>query len=115
MGEVASSTHDGIEATGAMQASYRMDVAGVTVAPAAGLEYVHLFENGFDESGAPGFTVTASSRNANSLRPFIGASAARSFITGNGLIIIPHADLAWSHELFSAARHRTSGWRQLHR
>jgi len=80
-----------------------MTWSGVTVAPAAGLGYVHLFEGSFTETGAPGFDLAVSRRNADSLRPFVGATAARSFTTEDGLVVTPKLDLVYSHELMNAA------------
>ena len=97
--ETASSSHGGDEATAALAASRRYDVSGVTLIPSAGLDYVHLAEAGFAESGSPGFDLTVSHRNADSLRPFLAAGAAKSFTTAGGATVTPELDLAWSHEL----------------
>jgi fibronectin-binding autotransporter adhesin len=101
LGETASSSHDGQEATGALQATRRFVLDGVALLPAAGLQYAHLFEGGYSESGASGFDLAVSSRNADSLRPFAGMSAAKAFATDNGAVLIPEADLAYSHEMFN--------------
>lgn len=103
LGETASSAHDGHEATGALQARTRYVLGGVTFVPAVGLDYVHLFETAFAESGAPGFDLAVSSRNADSLRPFLGASAAKAFTTAGGTVLVPEADLGYSHELLNTA------------
>lgn len=44
LGETASSDHDGHEANAALQARTRLVAGGVTITPAAGLQYTHLFE-----------------------------------------------------------------------
>ena len=103
VGVTASSTHDGDEANAALQASTRLDLGAVTVVPSAGLDYVHLAEAGFTESGAPGFDLAVSHRSANSLHPFIAADAAESFATAGGAVITPSADIAYSHETLNAA------------
>jgi fibronectin-binding autotransporter adhesin len=100
LGETASSSHDGQEATGALQATRRFVLDGISLLPAAGLQYAHLFEGGFSESGASGFDLAVSSRNADSLRPFVGASASKAFTTDH-MVLIPEADLAYSHEMFN--------------
>jgi fibronectin-binding autotransporter adhesin len=74
---------------------------GVSLLPAAGLQYAHLFEGGYSEGGASGFDLAVSSRNADSLRPFLGASAAQAFTTEDGLVLIPEADISYSHEMFN--------------
>jgi outer membrane autotransporter protein len=101
LGETASSNHDAHEANAALQARTRLLANGITVTPAIGLQYTHLFEMGFTESGASGFDLSVARRNSDSLRPFIGASARKSFMTGGGVRLTPEADLTYSHELFN--------------
>ncbi|HZB90496.1 MAG TPA: autotransporter domain-containing protein, partial [Stellaceae bacterium] len=102
LGETASSSHDGQEATGALQATRRFVLDGVSLLPAAGLQYAHLSEGGYSENGASGFDLDVASRNADSLRPFVGVSAATALTTENGAVLIPEADLGYSHEMFNA-------------
>jgi fibronectin-binding autotransporter adhesin len=94
VGETASSSHGADEATGAVQAARRFDLGGVTLLPAAGLQYVHLFDGGFSESGAPGFDLDVSRRNSDSLCPFVGMSAAKAFTTEDGLHLVPEANIS---------------------
>ncbi|MDE2166037.1 MAG: autotransporter domain-containing protein [Alphaproteobacteria bacterium] len=101
VGEAATSTHDGHEATAAMQATTKLTLGRLSLVPAAGFEYVHLYETGFTESGAPGNNLTVSSRNSDSLRPFLGVTAKESFTSASGTVWTPEADLAYSHELFA--------------
>jgi autotransporter-associated beta strand protein len=101
LGETASSTHSGHEATAAVQATTRLALGRIAIVPAAGLEYVHLYETGFTESGAPGFDLQVASRNSGSLRPFIGIEASEAFTTAGGTVWTPEADLKYSHELFN--------------
>ena len=101
LGATASSHHDGHEADADLQARARLDVSGFTIVPAAGLEYVHLYETGFTESGAPGFDLTVSNRNSDSLRPFVGASVERRSTMENGIVLTAEADFAFSYELFA--------------
>jgi outer membrane autotransporter protein len=101
VGETASSNHDGHEATGALQARTRLAFNGINIVPTVGLEYVHLLEAGFQESGAPGFDLNGASRNADSLRPFVAVGASEAFTTASGMRLVPEADLRYSHELFN--------------
>jgi outer membrane autotransporter protein len=98
-GETARSSHGGNEATAAMQASLYLSAHGIALTPKAGVDYVHLFEDGFSESGSPGFDLIGAHRNSDSLRPFIGGAAAKSFTSDDGLVVTPVLDLAYSHEL----------------
>jgi fibronectin-binding autotransporter adhesin len=101
LGATAISNHDGHEANAALQARTRLIAGGIAVTPAAGLQYTHLFETAFTESGASGFDLSVAKRNSDSLRPFLGVSAEESFTTANGTMLTPEADLAYSHELFN--------------
>ncbi len=99
VGEVASSSHTGHEFDGALQVSRRFDLGGLTVLPEAGLQYVHLYERGFDEAGAPGFNLTVASRNSDSVRPFLGARFVKPWLTDGGMHMAVEADFAYSREL----------------
>ena len=93
-----SSGHDGQEVTAALQAHANLDFSGLTVTPAAGVQYVGLSENAFSESGSPFYDLSVSSRSSSSLQPFISASAAKSFITEGGMLLIPEIDIAFVYE-----------------
>lgn len=100
-GQTATSAHDGQEATASAQATTHLALGDLTLTPAAGFAYVHLYETGYTESGAPGNNLTVSSRNSDSLRPFIGATISRIFTADNGVRYMPEASLTYSHELFN--------------
>lgn len=100
-GQTAISAHDGQEATASAQATTHLALGGLTLTPAAGFAYVHLYETGYTESGALGNNLTVSSRNSDSLRPFIGMTASRMLTTDGGTRLLPEADLTYSHELFN--------------
>ena len=102
LGETATSGHAGGLTTAALQAEGRVDLDGVRLVPAAGLEYAHLYETGFAESGSPGFDLAVSGRNSNSLRPFAGVSAAKRLTGRNGLVWMPHAAVRYSYETMNA-------------
>jgi outer membrane autotransporter protein len=78
--------------------STRANFAGITFMPAAGLAYVHVAQNGVSENGAPGFNLNVNGNSANSLRPFVGLIAAKSYTTDGGMVITPEADIAYSYE-----------------
>jgi fibronectin-binding autotransporter adhesin len=98
LGQTASSSYNGQEANAALQVSARANFAGITFMPAAGLAFVHVAQNGVGESGAPGFNLSVNGNSANSLRPFVGVTAAKSYTTDGGTVITPEADIAYSYE-----------------
>jgi len=98
LGQTASSSYNGQEANAALQVSTRANFAGITFMPAAGLAYVHVAQTGVGESGAPGFNLSVNGNSANSLRPFISLTAAKSYTTDGGTVITPEADIAYSYE-----------------
>ncbi|HUD51502.1 autotransporter domain-containing protein [Parvibaculum sp.] len=106
-GETATASHGGDEISAALQASYRFDVAGLTLTPRAGAQYVHLAEESFSESGATGFNLDVAHRDADSLRPFIGVSAAKSLRTEGGTKLTPRLDVEYSRETMNNAPSNT--------
>jgi len=101
IGAVASSHHNGQEANAALQASMPFAFGNVVVQPAAGVNYTHLFENTFTETGATGFNLTSPTHDSDSLRPFISASASQAFTTASGMRVTPEADISYSYETMS--------------
>ncbi len=104
-GGVASSQHDAHEIVAGLQASYAVDLPQkVALTPRAGLDYLHLFEEGFKESGATGFDLTSESGDMDSLRPFVGVSVSREFVTDGGTKLTPQLDLTYSREVLDNGR-----------
>jgi outer membrane autotransporter protein len=96
----AKSKRDANEISAALQASYNVNLPdAVVLTPHAGLDYLHIFEDGFNEHGAGAFDLQADSNNTDSLRPQIGAGISRSFATDNGWHLIPAVDVTYSREV----------------
>ncbi|MDO8423141.1 MAG: autotransporter outer membrane beta-barrel domain-containing protein, partial [Parvibaculum sp.] len=102
-GDTATASHGGDEVSAAVQASIEFTVADVIVTPNAGLAYVRVAEESFNESGAPGFNLNVDSRTSNSLRPSVGLSAEKSFKTTSGTKLTPRVEIGYSHELMNDA------------
>jgi outer membrane autotransporter protein len=98
LGQTASSSYNGQEATAALQASAKLNAGGFTLLPAIGMVYAHASQNSASESGAPGFDLNVNSNSANSLRPFAAVTVAKNFTTGNGTVLTPEADISYSYE-----------------
>jgi fibronectin-binding autotransporter adhesin len=101
---VASESHGGDEATAAAQWALPLHAGALTVTPKAGLQFLHLAEAGFVESGAGGFDLSSGARSTDSLQPYVAVSAAESFTTTNGTRITPEVRLGYSHEVLSNNR-----------
>ncbi len=99
--ETASSAHEGNELDAALQARVRLDRGPVSVTPMAGLRVAALHENGFTETGAPGFNMTMPSQWTESVRPFAGVRFDTAVRTAGGMIVRPELDAAYSHELLN--------------
>jgi outer membrane autotransporter protein len=99
----AVESHSGTEENLALQAGYMMPVDGFTLIPRVGAQYVHLSQNGFSESGASGFDLTAPSSHIDSFQPVISISALRAFDV-SGMRVTPEVKLAYSHELLNTAQ-----------
>jgi outer membrane autotransporter protein len=100
VGETAQANHNAHEITAASQASYRLALGNLAIAPTVGFNYVHLFEMNYAEGGASGFNLNVADHDQDSLRPFIGASVSEAMMAG-GVHLVPEADLSYSHELFN--------------
>jgi fibronectin-binding autotransporter adhesin len=101
--------HNGNEFTLAGQWSLPLAVPGIggadaSLTPRAGLQFLHLGEGGFSESGAGGFNLSSGGRDTDSLQPYIGVTLAQSFVTDGGIRITPEARLGYARELLSNAR-----------
>ncbi len=104
-GGTAKSRHDAHELSAGLQASYRVDLPQkIALTPRLGLDYLHLFEDGFKENGTQDFDLQAKSGDLDSLKSSIGISVARTFETDRGTRITPQLDLTYSHEMLDNGR-----------
>ncbi|MDO8421636.1 MAG: autotransporter domain-containing protein [Parvibaculum sp.] len=102
-GQVASSSHEGDEVNAAIAAHVKLAAGDYVVTPKAGVSYVHLWEDGYTETGAPGFNLNVAAREIDSLRPFISVDVARSFTTAGGTKLTPHVNAGYSREVMDNA------------
>ncbi|HUK07771.1 MAG TPA: autotransporter domain-containing protein [Stellaceae bacterium] len=99
----AVSSPDGYEISSALQASHSMSIGNFRVTPKLGVQFVHLTQEDFSESGAGGFDLTGSKVGTESLRPFVAASASGNWIV-DGAEVTPELRLGYSREALSAVR-----------
>jgi outer membrane autotransporter protein len=103
----ASQSHSGNEATVAAQWSLPLPIAGygggiATLTPKAGIQYLHLSEDAFGETGAGGFDLGNSGHGTDSLQPYIGAALSQKFVTASGAQITPELRLGYAHDVFDS-------------
>ena len=101
----AREPHDGDEATAAAQIAVPTAVptalGPVTVTPRAGVQFLHLSESGFAETGASGFDLSSMGRSTDSLQPFIRVAATQILRTPDGTEIAPEIRFGYSREVLS--------------
>ena len=102
-GLVANSDHGGDEVNAAVALHVDYDFDGMVLTPKAGLRYTHLWEDGYTETGAPGFNLTVASDTADSLQPFVGAKLAKVFHSEGGTKLTPSASIEYAREVLDAA------------
>lgn len=102
-GLVANSDHGGDEVNAAVAVHVDYDFDGLVLTPKAGLRYTHLWENGYTETGAPGFNLTVARDTADSLQPFVGAKLAKVFHSAGGTKLTPSASIEYAREVLDAA------------
>jgi outer membrane autotransporter protein len=108
----ASQSHGGNEATAAAQWSLPLAIQGygsgiATLTPKAGVQFVHLSEDGFDESGASGFDLSSTNHGTDGVQPYIGAALAQKFVTDGGTEMTPELRFGYAREALSGSRFLT--------
>jgi fibronectin-binding autotransporter adhesin len=100
--------HSGDELTAAGQGVWPIAVPTMfglaTVTPKAGMQFVHLHEGGFSETGANGFDLSSVARTTDSFQPYLGIAAAQTFVTQGGVEITPELRLGYNREVLSNSR-----------
>jgi fibronectin-binding autotransporter adhesin len=100
----AQESHPGQEINLGTQIGVPLPLNAATLTPRAGLQYLHLHESGFSETGASGFDLSSGARNTDSLQPFVGMALAQTFITASGGQLATEGRLAYSRETLSNSR-----------
>ncbi len=105
----ASESHGGDEATFAAQWSMPLPVPGLaggsaTLTPKAGLQYVHLSEGAFTDTGAGAFDLSAAGRSADSFQPYFGFALSQRFTARGDTVVTPELRLGYAYETLSNAR-----------
>ena len=105
----AAESHGGNEATAGAQGARFFRFGEVALAAKAGVQYLHLGESGFAETGANGLDLVSGNRSTDSFQPYLRLSAARDFETADGLDLAPTVRLGYGREVLSNSRAVTVG------
>ncbi|MBW3541919.1 MAG: autotransporter outer membrane beta-barrel domain-containing protein [Planctomycetes bacterium] len=95
----ASAEFHGHQAMAYLEGGLTLNARSVLVQPLAGVQYVHLYQNDFTESGAGALDLSVDSTDADSLRPFIGARVSRPFYTSSCVLVVPEVRAQWMREV----------------
>jgi len=76
----------------------------VTLGPIAGLQYVHLDVDGFNEAGAGAANLAISSQEMNSLQSRVGGRADYHLLTSQTSSFAAELHAAWQHEFLDDSR-----------
>ena len=105
----AAEHHGANEATAAAQWSLPLQVQGLgqglaTLTPKAGIQFLHLGESGFTETGASGFDLSTAGHGTDSLQPFVELALSQKFVTADGTMTTPELRLGYDREALSGSR-----------
>jgi hypothetical protein len=88
---------------GAVQAAMPMQLGGLTVTPAAGLQVANVSTGGFVEHAHIRlFAVTGAASGGTTLRPYIRMAVGGNFVTASGLTVSPVASLGVTYQTGNA-------------
>ena len=106
-GGTAQSSPSGDQIVGNLDGGYDFHKNGWTFGPTAGVQYVHLDVDGYNETGLPGADLNVNENQADSLRSRLGGQMSYAF-QGCGLTFVPHLSASWQHEFLDQSRGITS-------
>lgn len=109
---MARSDHDGRHWLG--HAEFGVDLAAGsswTVEPAVQVDYVHLEQDGFTETGAtnPADNLTVKGRDDDSLRSQVKLRIAKAFGLGSSATLVAEVEGGWAHEFMDDDRVLVAG------
>ena len=104
----AAQAHNGDEFSIAGQWSLPRPVTGIAgtavVTPKIGVQFLHLSENGFKETGAGSFDLSSRGNDTDSAQPYLGLAASERFVAADGTEVTPEIRLSYNREVLSNKR-----------
>src|SRR5262249_40299800 len=94
--EQASARYSAISGQVFGEVGYGMSFGGVAIEPFAGLAWVYLNTESFNETGGVGALGASSTQNDVNYST-LGARWASNYLIPNGMMLMPRASLAWQH------------------
>jgi fibronectin-binding autotransporter adhesin len=107
IGGTARSNPDGDQIVGNLDGGYDFHSGAWTFGPTAGIQYVHLEVNGYDESGLTAGNLSVNDNQADSLRSRLGGRI-NYVLQHDGIVFTPHFAASWQHEFLDQSRGVTS-------
>jgi autotransporter-associated beta strand protein len=103
----ATGSPSGDQFGGDLDGGYEFHKGNWTFGPSAGLTYVNLGIDSFNESGAGAANLSINSESAESLRSRLGGTVRYDAKIGS-LVVTPHASAYWQHEFLDGGNFITS-------
>ena len=103
----AQSNPDGDQIVGNLDGGYDFHQGHLTFGPTAGVQYVHLEVDSYNEYGLPAADLNVNDDQADSLRSRVGGHLSYAMKSG-GVVYTPHFAASWQHEFLDQSRGITS-------
>ena len=108
LGQKANSSTNGNEGVANLDGGYDFHTGALDYGPLAGLQYVRLGVQDYDENGSLA-DLSVQNQNADSLRSRLGGHLCYTFVEGD-IKIKPYLQAAWQHEFMDQSRGITSSF-----
>ncbi|MCF6250099.1 MAG: autotransporter domain-containing protein [Methylococcaceae bacterium] len=96
---VAESDHDGHEFSFYLNSAYSFQYQNWRYGPVASIQYIGLFEDDYNETGAGAAGFMIDNNSTHSLRSTLGIHAALELEWDDDKVIIPELEIGWAHEI----------------
>jgi len=94
---------DGNQIVGALQMDYRLADVDTIIKPVLGIQYAHLTESAFSETGSDSINLAIPAQAYDSLKPYLGLGENWSFALGKGTQLVPEVRVTVSKELINTS------------
>jgi autotransporter-associated beta strand protein len=89
----------GYQAAAWLERGWMLQLGPWDVQPFVAVQYIHIVQNGYNESGASSLDLQIHDVTTDALRPIVGIHAARPFMTRSCRAITPEVNAMFVHEL----------------